>query len=104
MGKYSETMMGHVLSPRNGGVMEHADLTDHAGHARSRGVSDSFSQSGRGPDHCGQVSHGRLWADDRLWVDFVGAGFGAVDGRGGQGIRSGCRFSKAMEADQINGP
>ena len=31
MGKYSETMMDHVLSPRNGGVMEHADLTGHAG-------------------------------------------------------------------------
>jgi hypothetical protein len=29
--KYSETMMDHVLSPRNGGVMEHADLTGHAG-------------------------------------------------------------------------
>jgi NifU-like protein involved in Fe-S cluster formation len=24
-------MMEHVLSPRNGGVMEHADLTGHAG-------------------------------------------------------------------------
>ena len=31
MGKYSETMMDHVLSPRNGGVMEHPDLTGHAG-------------------------------------------------------------------------
>ena len=31
MGKYSETMMDHVLSPRNGGVLEYADLTGHAG-------------------------------------------------------------------------
>ena len=31
MGKYSETMMDHVLSPRNGGAMEHPDLTCHAG-------------------------------------------------------------------------
>jgi nitrogen fixation protein NifU and related proteins len=31
MGKYSDTMMDHVLSPRNGGDMENADLTGHAG-------------------------------------------------------------------------
>ena len=31
MGKYSDTMMDHVLSPRNGGVMENPDLTGHAG-------------------------------------------------------------------------
>ena len=31
MGKYSETRMDHVLSPRNGGVMENPDLTGHAG-------------------------------------------------------------------------
>jgi nitrogen fixation protein NifU and related proteins len=31
MGKYSETMMDHVLSPRNGGVLENPDLTGHAG-------------------------------------------------------------------------
>jgi nitrogen fixation NifU-like protein len=31
MGKYSETMMDHVLSPRNGGVMVNPDLTGHAG-------------------------------------------------------------------------
>ncbi len=31
MGKYSETMMNHVLSPRNGGVMENPDLTGRAG-------------------------------------------------------------------------
>lgn len=31
MGRYSETMMDHVLSPRNGGVMERPDLTGHAG-------------------------------------------------------------------------
>lgn len=31
MGKYSETLMEHVLAPRNGGVMEHPDLTGHAG-------------------------------------------------------------------------
>jgi nitrogen fixation NifU-like protein len=31
MGKYSDTMMDHVLSPRNGGVMEHPDLTGHVG-------------------------------------------------------------------------
>ncbi len=37
MGKYSETMMDHVLSPRNGGVMEYPDLTGHAG-APGRGA------------------------------------------------------------------
>src|SRR5437773_9916064 len=31
MGKYSETLMDHVLAPRNGGVMEHSDPTGHAG-------------------------------------------------------------------------
>jgi nitrogen fixation protein NifU and related proteins len=31
MGKYSETMMDHVLSPRNGGVMESPALTGRAG-------------------------------------------------------------------------
>jgi nitrogen fixation protein NifU and related proteins len=31
MAKYSETMMDHVLSPRNGGVVEHPDLTGHSG-------------------------------------------------------------------------
>ena len=31
MGKYSDTMMDHVLSPRNGGMMENPDLAGHAG-------------------------------------------------------------------------
>jgi nitrogen fixation protein NifU and related proteins len=31
MGKYSETMMDHVLSPRNGGAMENPDLPVRAG-------------------------------------------------------------------------
>jgi nitrogen fixation protein NifU and related proteins len=31
MGKYSETMIDHVLLPRNGGVMENPDLNGHAG-------------------------------------------------------------------------
>ena len=31
MSKYSEIMMDHVLAPRNGGALEHADLTGHAG-------------------------------------------------------------------------
>ena len=31
MGKYSEVMMEHVMSPRNGGVMENPTLTGHAG-------------------------------------------------------------------------
>jgi NifU-like protein involved in Fe-S cluster formation len=31
MVKFSEIMMDHVLSPRNGGVLEHPDLTGHAG-------------------------------------------------------------------------
>ena len=31
MSKFSETMMDHVLSPRNGGVIEHPDLTGRAG-------------------------------------------------------------------------
>lgn len=31
MGKYSETLMDHVLSPRNSGVMDRPDLTGVAG-------------------------------------------------------------------------
>jgi nitrogen fixation NifU-like protein len=31
MGKYSEMLTEHVMSPRNTGVMENADLTGHAG-------------------------------------------------------------------------
>jgi nitrogen fixation protein NifU and related proteins len=31
MGKYSETLTEHVIAPRNGGVIENADLTGHAG-------------------------------------------------------------------------
>jgi nitrogen fixation protein NifU and related proteins len=31
VGKYSETLMDHVMAPRNGGVMENPDLTGHAG-------------------------------------------------------------------------
>ena len=31
MGKYSETLMEHVLAPRNTGAMEDPDLTGHAG-------------------------------------------------------------------------
>ena len=33
MGKYSETMMDHVMSPRNGGVVENPRLTGYAGTA-----------------------------------------------------------------------
>ena len=31
MGKYSETLTDHVMSPRNGGAMDDPDLTGHAG-------------------------------------------------------------------------
>jgi nitrogen fixation protein NifU and related proteins len=31
MGKYSDSMMDHIMSPRNGGAMESPDLTGHAG-------------------------------------------------------------------------
>ncbi len=31
MSKYSDAMMDHVMSPRNGGVMENPTLTGHAG-------------------------------------------------------------------------
>ncbi len=31
MGKYSETLMDHVMAPRNGGVMDNPGLTGHAG-------------------------------------------------------------------------
>jgi NifU-like protein involved in Fe-S cluster formation len=31
MAKYSETLSEHVMTPRNGGVIEDADLTGHAG-------------------------------------------------------------------------
>ena len=37
MGKYSETLMDHVMAPRNGGVMENPDLTGRAG-APGRGA------------------------------------------------------------------
>ncbi len=37
MGKYSDTLMDHVMAPRNGGVMENPDLTGHAG-APGRGA------------------------------------------------------------------
>jgi nitrogen fixation protein NifU and related proteins len=37
VGKYSETLMDHVMAPRNGGVMENPDLTGHAG-APGRGA------------------------------------------------------------------
>ena len=37
MGKYSETLTEHVMSPRNGGSIEHPDLTGHAG-APGRGA------------------------------------------------------------------
>ena len=65
MCKYSETLMEHVLSPRNGGVMENPDLTGHAG--RLGGVlSDSVSQ-GCGRSNRGvEVSHGWLRANDRV--------------------------------------
>jgi hypothetical protein len=31
VGKYSETLMNHVMATRNGGAMENTDLTGHAG-------------------------------------------------------------------------
>ena len=31
MGKYSETLTEHVMSPKNGGAIENPDLTGHAG-------------------------------------------------------------------------
>jgi nitrogen fixation protein NifU and related proteins len=37
MGKYSETLSEHVMSPRNGGVIENADVIGHAG-APGRGA------------------------------------------------------------------
>jgi len=37
MGKYSEILTDHVITPRNGGVMENPDLTGHAG-APGRGA------------------------------------------------------------------
>jgi NifU-like protein involved in Fe-S cluster formation len=37
MGKYSGTLMDHVMAPRNGGVMQDPDLTGHAG-APGRGA------------------------------------------------------------------
>ena len=37
MGKYSETLTEHVMSPRNGGAIENPDLTGHAG-APGRGA------------------------------------------------------------------
>ena len=37
MGKYSETLTDHVMAPRNGGAIENADLTGHAG-APGRGA------------------------------------------------------------------
>jgi nitrogen fixation protein NifU and related proteins len=37
VGKYSDTLMDHVMAPRNGGVMENPDLIGHAG-APGRGA------------------------------------------------------------------
>ena len=37
MAKYSETLTEHVMSPKNGGLIENADLTGHAG-APGRGA------------------------------------------------------------------
>jgi nitrogen fixation NifU-like protein len=37
MGKYSETLTEHVMNPKNGGVIENADLSGHAG-APGRGA------------------------------------------------------------------
>ena len=37
MASYSETLTEHVMSPRNGGAIEDADLTGHAG-APGRGA------------------------------------------------------------------
>jgi len=37
MAKYSETLIEHVMAPRNGGVMDAPDLTGHAG-APGRGA------------------------------------------------------------------
>jgi nitrogen fixation NifU-like protein len=37
VGKYSDTLMDHVMAPRNGGVIESPDLTGHAG-APGRGA------------------------------------------------------------------
>jgi nitrogen fixation protein NifU and related proteins len=37
MGKFSDTLTDHVMSPRNGGAIENPDLTGHAG-APGRGA------------------------------------------------------------------
>jgi nitrogen fixation protein NifU and related proteins len=37
MSRYSETLTEHVMAPRNGGALENADLTGHAG-APGRGA------------------------------------------------------------------
>jgi len=37
MGKFSETLTDHVMSPRNGGALDQPDLTGHAG-APGRGA------------------------------------------------------------------
>ncbi len=46
MGKYSEMMMDHVLSPRNGGVMESPDLTGHSPLGGERGGAADLCGSG----------------------------------------------------------
>ncbi len=46
MGKYSETLMDHVMAPRNGGRMDNPDLTGHAGR-RTGSVFDPLSQTSR---------------------------------------------------------
>ena len=48
MGKYSETMMDHVLSPRNSGVMGHARPDRACRNARARGISDLSLRNAEG--------------------------------------------------------
>ncbi len=51
MAKYSETLTEHVMAPRNGGVIEDADLTNLAGS----------------PGRCASLGSDLLCAEERCW-------------------------------------
>ena len=63
MARYSETLTEHVMTPRNCGVIEDADLTGRAGSA-ARCVHDPLPEGRRRANRGGKISHGRMRADD----------------------------------------
>ena len=88
MGKYSETLTEHVMAPRNRGAIENPDLTGHAGAPGRGAFMILYLKIQDERDHGGEVSHGRLWADDRFGINADGDDRGKVD-RGMPGVGGG---------------